>query len=146
MVPIGKKINLTAELFAVCDYTLISRDGKISIIGIFDRIGSVNFPTVHPKMVLAAVLRGEKNSKLIISLEVISPAGREVLKEQNKTIQIQLTLSPFGKGNLIIDLVTFRFDTEGEYRFILKHDNKIFAQTSVILQKVNNEKSTHTVN
>lgn len=37
----------------VCDYASVSRDGKLSVIGIFDRLFTSALPTSHPLMYLA---------------------------------------------------------------------------------------------
>ncbi len=42
----------------VCDYALIDTAGKLSVLGIFERLFAGNFPALHPVMYLVAQWSG----------------------------------------------------------------------------------------
>ena len=89
---------MEVDLALIADAATIDSSGKLSILGIFDRIGTSSFPAQHPHMVLvlrfiAAVNEAGKHQ---ITIALKDPAGREVVGGDG---EMQLGLGPAGGGS-----------------------------------------------
>ena len=51
---------MNVVLAVVCDHALIDQAGKLSVIGIFERIWVERFPAVHPRLHLVLRLKGRR--------------------------------------------------------------------------------------
>jgi hypothetical protein len=69
-------------LAVVCDHALIDQAGKLSVIGIFERIWVERFPAVHPRLHLVLRLKGRRTEigdhPVLIVLN--DPEGNQVLR------------------------------------------------------------------
>ena len=69
-------------LAVVCDHALIDQSGKLSVIGIFERIWVERFPAVHPRLHLVLRLKGRRTEigehPVVIVLK--DPEGNQVLR------------------------------------------------------------------
>ena len=69
---------LKLNRFETCDYALVSQEGKLSIMGIFDRIFVQNIPTQHPSMCFVVVAEGAPKSDYKIKLVITNPSGKKI--------------------------------------------------------------------
>ncbi len=69
------------DFAVVCDYALVDRFGKLSVLGIFQHIWVAQFPSVHPRLHLVVRLKGRRTEvgqhELVIRL--VNEDGTEVL-------------------------------------------------------------------
>jgi hypothetical protein len=70
--------NLKLNRFETCDYAMISQDGKLSVIGIFDRIFVRTLPAQHPSMCFVVVAKGTPGSDHKIKLVITGPSGNKI--------------------------------------------------------------------
>lgn len=105
--------NLKTDIFALCDYATVSREQKLSVIGIFDQFFVANIPTNWPKMFLVAVLSGEPNREHNITLKIIPPAKTE---QNFPDKDLKVALGQNGRANLITELVNFPLPLAGTYK------------------------------
>ena len=106
----------------LADEANISQEGKLNVLGAFDRITAPHFPVVHPRMVF--VFRVEAG---------FADAGRtartrvRLMDEDGATLfdaEGDLTAPPLEPGdfvtaNQIFTLVGVQFQRPGTYRFVL---------------------------
>jgi hypothetical protein len=115
-------MNLTLGLLA--DYANKSSDGKLNILGIFNRIWSENYPAIHPEMKLVLrfdvhpaetgqpkkfqiQLRNERGAVLFeLAGEMTVPAPKEPLGEMINVDQI-------------LGLTGFPLEAPGRYEFVI---------------------------
>ena len=73
---------MNVALAVVCDHALIDQSGKLSVIGIFERIWVERFPAVHPRLHLVLRLKGRRTEVGDHPCEIVlhDPDGREVLR------------------------------------------------------------------
>jgi hypothetical protein len=73
---------VNVALAVACDYALIDQAGKLSVIGIFERIWVERFPAVHPRLHLVLRLKGRRTEigDHPIVIRLLDPDGREVLR------------------------------------------------------------------
>jgi hypothetical protein len=70
------------DLALVCDHALVDQGGKLSVIGIFERIWVQRFPAVHPRLHLVLRLKGRRTEigEHPVAIVLSDPEGREVLR------------------------------------------------------------------
>jgi len=106
-------MKLHTEIITLCDYALISREGKLSINGIFDELRVQKFPGGISRAFFVAILRGEPDSAY--QLKINTEIGKKVLN----TLTIDVRTSLNAKNNIILELVNLGFEKEGEYKFVI---------------------------
>lgn len=112
----------TADIFTLADYATISQDQKLSIIGMFDQFFVQNLPSVWPKMYLVAVLKGEPNEELELTLKLVKPKE----DEQNfPDRDFKIKFGPNGRANVVTELVNFPLTQPGVHKIQLRHTNEI---------------------
>jgi uncharacterized protein DUF6941 len=118
-------MKLYTEILTLCDYALISREGKLSINGIFDELRVQKFPGGIARAFFVATLRGKPDTsyKLKISTE-------KGTKEMN-SLNLEVHTSLNGKNNIILELVNLGFEKEGDYRFVIYHGDDEVGSTSL---------------
>lgn len=121
----------------LADYAMVSKDGKLSIIGIFERLFSAKCPVVHPQMCL------------VLSFEAdVSDAGRThrlefQLIDEDGNVQfgfggdMVVAAPPSGQNsrfNHIVNLNNISFKDFGSYEFKVLIDGEV--RTGVALKVV----------
>jgi len=73
---------VNVALAVVCDHALIDQAGKLSVIGIFERIWVERFPAVHPRLHLVLRLKGRRTEigEHPVAIVLHDPDGREILR------------------------------------------------------------------
>ena len=82
----------------LCDYATVSKEGKLSAMGIFDRINAPSFPHQHPMLALAfqiEMMPSEVNSRFSITVKMVNADGKPQLEIQGE-LELTGTL-PGGK-------------------------------------------------
>jgi len=123
------------------DYANVTKDGKINVMGVFNRIFAHKFPARQPEMHLVVKLDASPAEydtvrKLIIKL--LDEAGRQEIVNWSRDIHI-----PMGSGaeraeiNQILRLRDVVFPTPGAYQFsvIVDKDEKGTLPITVALME-----------
>lgn len=100
--------NLKLHRFETCDYALVSQEGKLSIMGIFDRIFVQNLPTQHPSMCFVVVAKGAPKSDHKIKLVITSPSGKKI-----NEIPMNVKTNDTGHFNVIANLNNLPITEQG---------------------------------
>src|SRR6266567_6528599 len=106
-------MKLHTEIITLCDYALISREGKLSISGIFDELRVQKFPGGIARAFFVATLRGTPDTSY--KLKINTENGKKVMN----SLDIEVHTSMNGKNNIILELVNLGFEKEGEYKFVI---------------------------
>lgn len=112
----------------LCDMTLVEEGThKRTLIGLFDRLKSSKFPTVHPAMsvyVQFRELQGTFNFTLeLVDLESEKTTNRAVIKDfsvEDRSSDCEL----------VFNLLSAKFDHPGDYEFRIYAHDQIFGQKS----------------
>ena len=75
----------------ICDYATVSREGKLSVLGIFTNINAAKFPATHPQMYLAFDLEMkavEADREIALEIHLVDADG-EKLFELKGTVQFK---------------------------------------------------------
>jgi hypothetical protein len=118
--------ELKLQLIAFADYATISQEGKLSVMGIFDRIGVAQFPGGVPQAFLVATLKGEGNTSH--SLSIKGEMGKETVFP---AINMDIRISDNGQANILMNLANLGFPKEGKYEFGIYDGKEKIGSTHV---------------
>jgi hypothetical protein len=119
---------LEIKLAVLADYSNISREGKLNILGIFDRIYAQNIPATHPQMQLIMTLEADRvdaDREHSIAIELIDSDGKKLFTVGGK---LEFKPPPPGehvKLNHAMQLNNLRFDNYGKYEFKVLINNEV---------------------
>lgn len=128
-------MKLYTEIIALCDYATISREGKLSINGIFDEIRIKEFPGGIARAFLVATVHGKPGTTYKLKISIMHGDKAE------GSLDLEVQTSPNGKSNIITEFVNLAFKKEGDYSFVIADGDNIVGQTNlkVIHAGQNNE-------
>lgn len=132
-------MKLKTEIIALCDYASVSREGKLSINGIFDELRIHKFPGGITRAFLVATVNGTPNTKYSLNLKVESENGA---KSPLKDLSLNAITSPNGKNNLIIELINLGFEKEGDYLFKIYNEKEEVGAT--LLKVIHHQQENNT--
>ncbi|MBI2031657.1 MAG: hypothetical protein HYT08_03515 [Candidatus Levybacteria bacterium] len=118
--------QLKTEIIALCDYASVSREGKLSINGIFDEIRVQQFPGGLSRAFFVATVNGAPVTKYKLNLKIEPSKG---LAGEQSSFNLDTFTGPNGKNNLIVELAGLGFKEEGHYKFILSEGDKEIDST-----------------
>jgi hypothetical protein len=117
----------TSEIFAICDYASVDRDGKLSIMGIFREMYVNKMPAYIAHFYVAASIKGDPEKSFDVNIEVTSPNGKLTIPKQEVTVQIGIG----GMTNLVTDIINLPLEITGDYKITLKMNNGHVVGTRV---------------
>ena len=129
---------MIASLAVVCDYALIDQHGKISVLGIFERIWVEHFPAVHPRLHLVLRLKGRRTEigEHAIVIRLVDDGGREVLRGDGA---VQIGEPPAGVLEVEAGAV-LAFDVPlerpGTYTFEIAVDGSLEATVPIAVSQI----------
>jgi hypothetical protein len=121
-----KQQKLHTDIIALCDYASISREGKLSISGIFDELRIHQFPGGIARAFFVATINGNANTQYRLNLRVESKNGG---KPPLSDLNLDALTAPNGKNNLVVELVNLAFEKEGDYNFTIYNDKEEVGAT-----------------
>ena len=73
---------MNVHLALVCDHAIIDQNGKLSVLGIFDRIWVERFPAIHPRLHLVLRLKGRRTEigDHTVLIQLVDMQGQEILR------------------------------------------------------------------
>ena len=119
---------MLVKLALLADYANVTAEGKLNILGIFDRINLVQVPAVHPQMHLILRLEAqpaERSRPHQIEIRLHDPEGATIF-------EVNGDITPHGEGaqptstNQILTLNNLQLQKIGAYNFsvFIDHDLK----------------------
>ena len=86
---------MNVHLALVCDHAIIDQHGKLSVLGIFDRIWVERFPAIHPRLHLVLRLKGRRTEvgDHTVLIQLVDDTGREILRGEGN---VQIGEPPAG--------------------------------------------------
>jgi len=113
---------MEVKLAVLADYSNISKEGKLNLLGIFDVIRARSFPAVHRNMQLVMILEApssEANTDKNVQVRLMNADGKRVFEVG---AQLKLAQPPPGeviKSPQILNLNNIPFDRPGDYAFCI---------------------------
>jgi hypothetical protein len=118
--------QLKTEIIALCDYASVSREGKLSVNGIFDELRIQKFPGGIARAFLVTTINGAPNTQYSLTLKVEGGSGG---KSPLKDLTLGAMTSSNGKSNLMIELINLGFEKEGDYQFKIYNGDQEVGST-----------------
>jgi hypothetical protein len=107
----------------LADEANVSQEGKLNLMGIFDRIAAAEFPVVHPKMVFAFRVEADfadsgRAFPVYVSME--DEDGTAIFQANGEMVAPPVPPGEFSTANQIFALVGVQFPRPGIYRFVVQ--------------------------
>ena len=118
---------MQVKLAVLADYANVTGDGKLNILGIFDRINLVQIPSMHPQMHLILRIEAhsaERDRAHHIEIRLHDPDGKTIFDVNGDIV-------PQGEGphptsaNQILTLNNLHLEKVGAYNFIIFINNDL---------------------
>ncbi len=125
-------------LALVCDHALIDQAGKLSVLGIFERIWVERFPALHPRLHLVLRLKGRRTEvgQHPVTIVLHDPQGREILRGDG---MVQIGEPPAGVTDVeaaAILVFDVPLETAGAYHFDITVDSELLASLPVTVSQM----------
>lgn len=102
----------------ICDNVIISNDGKVSLINIFNMIFSKTFPAVHPKFTIFCNMIGDDSSVGEHDIKIsIFDSSKILTTEVSGKIDVK---GPSYEANFIANFLNILFPREDNYLIEVK--------------------------
>lgn len=112
---------MQVTLALLADYANVTADGKLNILGIFDRIGVNEIPAVHPQMHLILRLEAhpaERDRPHDVEIRLYDPDGQTVFEIKGGVVP-QGQNSTATATNQILTLNNLQLNKPGGYMFVV---------------------------
>ena len=118
-----------ANAMLICDYVITEHStGKKSLIGVFESIGTAQFPCLHNALFVYIKLT-DAHGNYRFRLELIDLKTNNEIGNGEIPDEIEID-SPLRTHELVFHLQGLRFQHAGEYEFRIFGNDKIFGQKS----------------
>jgi len=107
----------------LADEANVSQEGKLNVLGIFDRIAAAAFPTVHPRMVFAFRLQAEYEDAgrtVPVRVRLMDEDGGTLFEAQGEVTPPPIPPGEFRTFNQLFELVGVEFRQPGLYKFVVQ--------------------------
>jgi hypothetical protein len=104
----------------VADEANVSQEGKLNVLGIFDRIVSAEMPLVHPRMVFCfrvVAEPGDAGRALPVQVRLVDDADEPLFEAAGEMVSPLLPPGEVFSANQVFTLVGVAFPRPGTYRF-----------------------------
>lgn len=124
-----------ANAVLICD-KVITEEGskKKSLIGIFEKIGSKQFPCVHYFMAIYVKLTNALGT-YVFRLDLVALDKDKVISKTEISREIVIE-DPLGTHELVFNLNGLKFDTPGKYEFRVLANSQIFGQKAFFVEDI----------
>ena len=129
---------MQVKVALLADYANVTAEGKLNILGIFDRINLMQVPVVHPQMHLILRLEAqphERERPHPIEIRLHDPEGITIFEVNGDIV-------PHGDGpqasstNQILTLNNLQLQKIGAYAFRIYIDNELKAELPLFVEFV----------
>ena len=124
-----------ANAMLLCD-SVITEVGtnKKTLIGVFENINVIKFPTIHHFLAVYIKLTAAKGTYRF-KLELVNLQSNTIIGKGEIPQDIAIN-NPLGAHELVFNLGDLRFDTPGGYEFRIFANDKIFEQKTFLVRRI----------
>lgn len=126
---------MQVKLAVVADHANVSSEGKLNILGIFDRIVVSDLPAVHPQMHLIVRLEAhpaERDRPHPVEVRLHDPDGQTVFELKGEVVPEGLAGETIA-ANQIVGINNLVLAKTGEYVFVIFVDHDLKAETPLVV-------------
>jgi len=126
-----------ANAMLICDYVITEQGtNKKSLIGIFEHIGTAQFPVVHHSLSVYVKLT-EARGEYQFRLELADLKNDRVLSKGDLPGKIHIN-HPLETRELVFNFMGLKFEEPGQYEFRIYANDRIFGQKVFVVSQVPN--------
>jgi hypothetical protein len=128
--------DVIVKLAVLADYANVTSDGKLNILGIFDRMNVVNLPAVHPQMNLVLRLEAhpaEHGRAHPVEIRLHDPDGTTVFEVRGEILP-QGEAGHAASTNQILTLNNLQLAKTGDYTFVVLVNNDVKAEIPLYVE------------
>jgi hypothetical protein len=106
-------------LAALADEANVSQEGKLNLLGVFDRIQAAAFPVLHPRMVFAFRVQtdyGDAGRTFPVQVRMAAPGGDTLFEAVGEITGPPVPAGDIATLNQVFSLVGVELPREGMYR------------------------------
>jgi hypothetical protein len=106
----------------LADEANVSQEGKLNVLGVFDRIAAAAFPVVHPKLVFVFRVQAEYTDQgppVPVRVRLLDQDGAVLFEATGELAPPQVGPGEFVTANQIFALVGVQFPQPGLYNFVV---------------------------
>jgi hypothetical protein len=106
----------------LADEANVSQEGKLNVLGVFDRLASPAFPTVHPKMVFVFRVQaeyGDTNRTHPVRVRLMDEDGATLFEANGEIVPPPVEPGEFATAHQLFALVGIQFPRPGFYKFVV---------------------------
>ena len=122
---------MQVKLALLADYANVTADGKLNILGIFDRIQVGELPAVHPQMHFILRLEAhpaERDREHRVEIKLHDPDGQTIFQVQGQIHPRTATAPGAVTTNQILTLNNLQLTKTGGYTFIVFVNNDLKSE------------------
>jgi hypothetical protein len=126
----------------LADEANVSQEGKLNLLGIFDRIAAAEFPVVHPKMVFAFRVEaeyGDAGRTFPVRVSMEDEDGTALFQAEGEIMAPTVPPGEFSTANQIFAMVGVQFPTPGMYRFLVRVGDTARAEAPFLVQHTSHD-------
>lgn len=123
----------------LADEANLSQDGKLNVLGIFDRVAAPSFPTVHPKMVFVFRVQaeyGDSGRSFPIRVRLVDEDGGVLFEAGGDLVPPEVAPGDFAIANQLFTLIGTGFPRPGSYKFVVNVGDVPAHETPLVLHEI----------
>ena len=123
----------------LADEANVSQDGKLNVLGVFDRIAAAGFPTVHAKMVFVFRVQAEyeDNERVFpVRVRLVDEDGGVLFEAAGDLTPPPVAPGEFVSANQIFSMVGVQFPRPGIYKFTVNVGDLPPHETPLVLLEI----------
>lgn len=129
---------MKVDVFCVCDFAQVDSGGKLSLIGIFDKIHPPQLPFILSMFSVAGRMRFEGNEEgpKAFKLTFVGPDGEAFSDPVDIVIPVTRAQGDlYATAQIVLGLQQVRLWRAGEYRIELEIEHKPSGATSLLVNE-----------
>ena len=129
---------MQVNLAVLADYANVTGDGKLNILGIFDRINLVQIPAMHPQMHLVLRLEAhpaELDRSHNVEIRLHDPEGTTIFEVKGEIVPRGEAGRPVST-NQILTLNNLQLEKVGDYIFVVLINNDVKTEIPLAVEFV----------
>jgi hypothetical protein len=106
----------------IADEANLSQDGKLNVLGAFDRIVAPQFPIIHPKMVFIFRIEAgfvDSRRKVPVRVRLMDEDGEVLFDAGGEIGAPEVQPGDLATAYQLFALAGIRFGSPGQYRFVV---------------------------
>ena len=106
----------------LADEANVSQEGKLNVLGVFDRIAAASFPVLHPKLVFVFRVQAEyadAGRRFPVRVRLMDEDGAALFEADGEITAPPVPPGEFLTANQLFSLVGTHFPRPGSYKFVV---------------------------